>query len=99
MVWGRVRRFLRRCSVGVGAVTAGTVGVAVSSGIAVGGIAVSSGVGVGNSMGVGVATAGVPIIAGQFSRVGFFARHWATPEIIATATETIPTPIAQRARR
>jgi len=88
MVWGRVRRFLRRCSVGVGAVTAGTVGVAVSSGVAVG-----------NSMGVGVATAGVPIIAGQFSRVGFFARHWATPEIIATATETIPTPIAQRARR
>jgi hypothetical protein len=67
VVWGRVRRFLRRCSVGVGLgvglVTAGTVGVAVSSGV-----------GVGNSMGVGVATAGVPIVAGQFSRVGLFAR-------------------------
>ena len=40
MVSGRVRRFLRRCSVGlglgVGAVTAGTVAVPVSSGAAVG---------------------------------------------------------------
>ena len=92
MVSGRVRRFLRRCSVGVGlgvgAVTAGTVGVAVSAGVAVG-----------NSMGVGVATVGVPMAAGRFSRVGLFARHWATPEIIARAPETIPTPIAQRARR
>jgi hypothetical protein len=103
MVSGRVRRFLRRCSVGVGlgvgAVTAGTVGVAASSGAAVGGVAVSAGVAVGNSMGAGVATVDVPMAAGQFSRVGLFARHWATPEIIAKATETIPTPIAQRARR
>lgn len=40
MVSDRVRRFLRRCSVGlglgVGAVTAGTVAVPVSSGAAVG---------------------------------------------------------------
>jgi hypothetical protein len=57
LVSGRVRRFLRRCSVGVGlgvgVVTVGTVGVAVRSGVAVGGIAVSAGVAVGNSMGVG----------------------------------------------
>jgi hypothetical protein len=102
LVSGRARRFLRRCSVGVGlgvgAVTAGTVGVAVSSGAAVGGVA-SAGVAVGNSLGVGVATVGVPIAAGRFSRVGLFARRWATPEIIARASETIPTPIAQRARR
>jgi hypothetical protein len=92
MVSGRVRRFLRRCSVGVGlgvgAVTAGTVGVAVSAGAAVG-----------NSMGVGVATVGVPMAAGRFSRVGLFARHWATPKTVATAIETIPTAIAPRARR
>jgi len=101
MVSRRVRGFLRRCSVGVGlgvgAVTADTVGVAVSSGAA-GGVA-GAGVAVGNSMGVGVATVGVPIAAGRFSRVGLFAKHWATPEIIARASATIPTPIAQRARR
>jgi hypothetical protein len=122
---GRLRRFLRRCSLGVGlgvgVVTAGTVGVAVSSGAAVGGVAVSSGaaiggvavssgaaiggvavsggVAVGNSIGVVVATIGVPIASDQFSRIGLFAGHWATPEIIATASETIPTAIAQRARR
>jgi hypothetical protein len=100
---GRVRRFLRRCSVGVGlgvgVVTRGTVGVAVSSGAAVGGVAVSSGVAVGNSTGVSVATVGVSIAAGQFSRVRLFARYWATPELIATTSETIPTAIAERARR
>jgi hypothetical protein len=103
MASGRVRRFLRRCSVGVGlgvgAVTADTVGVAVSAGAVVGGVAVSSGVAVGNSIGVLVVTVGVPMAAGQFSRIGLFARHWATPEIIATASETIPTAIAMRARR
>jgi hypothetical protein len=67
-------------------------GVVVSSGAVVGGVAVSAGVAVGNSKGVGVAT-------GQFSRIRLFARHWATPEIIATASETVPTAIAQRARR
>jgi hypothetical protein len=64
MASGGVRRFLRRRSVGVGLgvgeVTAGTVGVAVNSGSAVG-------VAVGNSMSVGEATVGVPIAAGQFS--------------------------------
>ena len=81
VVWGRGRRFLRRCPVGVGlgvgALTAGTVGVAVSPGV-----------GVGNS-----------IVAGQFSRAGLFATHWATPVTIATVTEVIPAAIAQRARR
>jgi hypothetical protein len=101
-VSGRVRRFLRRCSLGVGlgvgVVTAGTAGEAVRSGVAVGGAAGSAGVAVGNSVGRGVAII-VPIAAGQFSRVGLFARHWATPEIIATDSESIPTAIAQRASR
>src|SRR4029450_10928348 len=52
MVSGRVWRFLGRRSVGVrlgvGAVIAGTVGVAMSSGAAVGDAAVSAGVAVGN---------------------------------------------------
>jgi hypothetical protein len=55
--------------------------------------------GEGDAVGVGVATVGVSIAAGQFSRVGLFAGHWATPKTIATVTETIPAAIAQRARR
>lgn len=54
---------------------------------------------IGVSIGAGVATVGVSIAAGEFSRGGLFAKYWATPEIIAKATETIPTPIARRARR
>jgi hypothetical protein len=62
-------------------------------------------VGEGDAVGVGVATVGVSIVVGvsiatgQFSRVGLFTRHWATPKIIATVSETIPAAIAQRARR
>ena len=52
-----------------------------------------------DAVGVGVATVGVSIATGQFSRIGFFAEHWATPKTIATVTETIPAAIAQRARR
>jgi hypothetical protein len=52
-----------------------------------------------DAVGVGVATVGVSIATGQFSRIGFFAGHWATPNPIATVTETIPAAIAQRARR
>jgi hypothetical protein len=55
--------------------------------------------GEGDAVGVGVATVGVSIAAGQFSRVGFFAGHWVTLKTIATVTETIPAAIAQRARR
>jgi hypothetical protein len=55
--------------------------------------------GAGDAVGVGVATVGVSIAAGEFSRVGLFARHWVTPKTIATATEAIPAAIAQRARR
>ena len=46
-----------------------------------------------------VATVGVPIAAGRFSRVGLFARRWTTPEITPRARETSPTPMAQRASR
>jgi TRAP-type uncharacterized transport system fused permease subunit len=62
-------------------------------------------VGAGDAEGVGVATVGVSIVVGvsiatgQFSRVGLFVRHWATPKTIATVTEAIPAAIAQRARR
>ena len=62
-------------------------------------------VGEGDAVGVGVATVGVSIVVGvsiatgQFSRVGLFTRHWATPKTIATVSETIPAAIAQRARR
>jgi hypothetical protein len=61
--------------------------------------------GEGDAMGVGVATVGVSIAVsvsiatGQFSRVGLFTKHWATPKTVATVSETIPAAIAQRARR
>ena len=74
-------------------------GTTVGSGVAVGGTRVGSGEAVGNSIGVGVSTIGASIAAGQVSRVGLFATHWATPEVIATATETIPNASAQRAMR
>ena len=80
------------CGVAVG-------GATVRSGVTVGSAAASCGVAVGNSIGVGVATVGVSLATGQVSRVGLFASHWPTPEVIATATETIPNAIAQRARR
>lgn len=106
VISGRVRRFLRRCSVGVrlgvgAGVNCGVAvgGAAVSSGIAVGDAAVNSCVGVGNSIALGGSTIGAPIVAGKVSRVGLYAKHWATPEVIAAAIETIPNAIAQRARR
>jgi hypothetical protein len=117
IVSGRVRRFLRRCSVGVrlavgAAVNCGVAvggapvnsGVAlgdaaVSSGIAIGDAALSSCVGVGNSLALGVAKFGAPIVAGEVSRVGLCAKNWTTPDVIAAAIETIPNAIAQRARR
>jgi hypothetical protein len=74
-------------------------GAGVNSGVAVGGPVVSSGVAVGNSTGGGVETIGAPMVAGRASRLGLCARNWATPEAIATATESIPKAIAQRARR
>lgn len=105
VVSGRVRRFLRRCSVGVrfrfGVPVNRGVAVAdaaVASGVAVTGSAASSGVALGNTTGRGVSTIGTPTV-GKVSRVGLCARNWAIPEIIATATETIPKAIAQRARR
>src|SRR4029453_16044150 len=55
--------------------------------------------GEGGAGGGGVGAGGVSIATGQFSRVGLFTRHWATPKTIATVSETIPAAIAQRARR
>jgi hypothetical protein len=73
--------------------------VAVSSGVGLSDPAVSSGVALGNSRGRGVETIAAPIVAGNVSRVRLCVRNCATPEVIATATETIPNAIAQRARR
>jgi len=75
------------------------VGAAVNCGVAVGDAAVSSCVGFGNSLALGVATIGAPIVAGQVSRVGLCAKNRATREVIAAAIETIPNAIVQRARR
>src|SRR4029453_814859 len=64
------------------------------------GDAVGGGVATGDvSLAADAATVGGSITAGEFSRVGLFVRHWATPKTIATVTEAIPAAIAQRARR
>jgi hypothetical protein len=112
---GRVRRFLRRCSVGVRFGVGVTVNfgvavgeAAVSSAIVVADAAVGSGITVGDaalSSCVGVGTSiglGVATIGASIaacSRVGLCPKNWATPEVIAAAIETIPNAIAQRARR
>ena len=112
---GRVRRFLRRCSVGVRLGVGATVNfgvtvgeAAVSSTIVVADAALSSGITVGDaalSSFIGVGTSiglGVGTIGAPivaWSRVGLCAKNWATPEVIAAAIETIPNAIAQRARR
>jgi len=74
-------------------------GAVVRSGVTVGSAAIGSGVAVGSSIGTGVATVGVSMATDCVARVGLFAKHWATPEVIAAAIETIPNAIAQRARR
>jgi len=54
---------------------------------------------IGVSIGAGVATVGVSIAAGEFSRGSLFATYWAKAKTITAVAETIPTAIAQRARR
>ena len=53
---------------------------------------------IGVSIGAG-ATVGVSIAAGEFSRGSLFATYWAMAKTITAVAETIPTAIAQRARR
>jgi hypothetical protein len=95
------RRAFFCCLVGVRVLTTDIVGEAVGVGVVVGNTA-SVGVIVGNAAGVGGITAEVFVAsvtaAGICPRVGLFA----IPSTIATTAEknpTIPTAIAQRARR
>jgi len=88
-------------AVGVGVAT---IGVSIAAGDAAfsagEGDAVDVGVAtIGVSIGAGVATVGVSIAAGEFSRGSLFATYWAMAKTITAVAETIPTAIAQRARR
>jgi hypothetical protein len=91
----RVRRVFFCCIVGVRVLTADIVAEATGVGVVVCN-ATGVGVVVGDAADVGGITAGVSVAAADTcSEVGLFA----IPNTIATTTETVPTPIAQRARR
>ena len=97
----RVRRVFFCCVVGVRVLTTDIVGEAAGTGVVVSNAA-GVGVVVGNAAGVGGITAAIceayVAAAGTCWGVGLFA----IPNTIATTAEkipTIPTPIAQRARR
>jgi hypothetical protein len=97
----RVRRVFFCCVVGVRVLTTDVVGEAAGTGVVVSNAA-GVGVAVGNAAGVGVITAAICEASVAAASTCWGVGLFAIPNTIATTAEkipTIPTPIAQRARR